>query len=66
MGCKKEKNMTLKQSIKQYRNIKGVRFTFITANLAEIEEIRKECKLLKIQTRLIDGQLYKEEIKTIS
>lgn len=52
----------LKQSIKQYRNIKRKYYIFATANLCEIPLVKKECKLLGLSYRMIDGQLFIEKI----
>lgn len=52
----------LKQSYKQYRNIKGKHFVMWTSNPAEFDQAKAEIKKQGLSFRVIDGQLYKEII----
>lgn len=51
----------LKKSINQYRNIKGKYYIFASADLDVMPLIKKECKLLGISYRMIDGQIFIEK-----
>lgn len=54
--------MRLKQSINQYRNIKGKYFEFWTANggIDDFREEKEKAKKDGVSFRVIDGQFYRE------
>lgn len=52
--------MPLKQSINQYRVIKGIRYEMYTSNPGEFAESKKWAKSLKLKYRIIDDQFYIE------
>lgn len=45
----------MKQSVKIYRNIKGVRFEQLTSNPELFAELKKEAKALGLKCRLINN-----------
>jgi hypothetical protein len=51
-----------KQAIAQYRNIKGRHYIMHTSNPAEFEKCKEECAEKKITYRIINDQLYIEQI----
>lgn len=54
----------LKESIDQYRNIKGIYFEMWTAAYHDFEQEIKEAKRLGLKYRIIDGQFYRERKKS--
>lgn len=53
----------LKQSINQYRIIKGEYFEMRTANQALFLEEKEESRKLGFKFRIIDGQFYRQKQK---
>jgi hypothetical protein len=56
---------SLKQSINQYRNIKGHYFVMYTADGADFPVIIAQCKELKVAYRVIENQLFIREDQLI-
>jgi hypothetical protein len=52
--------MTIKQSNRQYRNIKGVRYNCIEHNHEWFEQLKKESKDKGLLYRIIAGQFYQQ------
>ncbi len=50
----------MKQSIDQYRNIKGKYYVFTTANLDFMPLVKRQCRKKGFSYRMIDGQLFTE------
>lgn len=50
----------MKQSIKMYRNIKGVYYQQWTFDSSLFDECKKECKELGLKYRIINGEFFRE------
>lgn len=57
----KRNALGVKDSINQYRNIGGVFFRCWTSDPSTFEAERTEAKRLGLKTRMINGELYREE-----
>lgn len=56
----------MKQSVKIYRNIKGVKFKHLTSNPNLFSELKKEAKEQGLRCRVINGEELLVEIKSLT